>query len=191
MAIHARQPALRIDHPHEFGAGREPIGDLGENLAGPIAGRQHLDDEIGSEGGEAGRFGVRQALAPNERDIGCSNRVRVVRQSEPRFGRVYRAQPVCVDMVRQVASQLARDPAVPPAGWFPDDEYTLHELEPLLGDANVQQVVRGHEGGVRHVRNVGVFGRHGNLNAARGASTRDQSRALSMGSCDTLTGEVL
>src|SRR5213595_1333303 len=67
-------------------------------------------------------------------------------------------------MIRQVASQLRGDPAVPPPGGFPDGEYTLHELDTLLGDADVQQVVRGYEG---HVRNVCALGGRGNPNAAR------------------------
>src|SRR2546430_4149799 len=37
-------------------------------------------------------------------------------------------------------------------------ERAPHELHALVGNPDVQQLVRGHEGGRRHVRNVGALG---------------------------------
>src|SRR2546430_5352075 len=62
-------------------------------------------------------------------------------------------------------------------------ERTPHELHALVGNPDVQQLVRGHEGGRRHVRNVGALGGHGNRTlrgthqrAVNGATDHEEHR---------------
>ena len=88
---------------------------------------------------------MRDALPAHERDIGGADRVGVPGERESRFRRVDRAQSVCVRMIRDVACQRHRHPPVPSPRGLADDEQPLHELHPLVGDMEVQQVVRRHQ----------------------------------------------
>src|SRR5437867_4670805 len=46
-AIDTGEAAVRIEDPYEPRPGGEPIGDLGEHLAGAVPGRQDLHREVG------------------------------------------------------------------------------------------------------------------------------------------------
>src|SRR6266480_130122 len=87
VAVDPRQPPLRIDDPDEPRSGGEPVGDLGENLAGAVTGRQHFDDEVGGEIGEANRDGIGESLAPYECNVGSTDGIGAARQREASLGR--------------------------------------------------------------------------------------------------------
>src|SRR5206468_7850565 len=55
VAIDSRNPALRIEHPHEPSPGGEPIGDFGEHVAGTVSRRQNFDGQVRGERGVSRR----------------------------------------------------------------------------------------------------------------------------------------
>lgn len=65
------------------------------------------------------------------------------------------AEAIGADVGREGSGELRCDPTVAEAGGLADHEYAAHELGVLVG--NVQQFIRGHDGGRgrRHAENVG------------------------------------
>ena len=49
LAVHVCLASLRVDDPHEAGSTTQPVGDLGQHLSRPVAGRQHLDRQVRSQ----------------------------------------------------------------------------------------------------------------------------------------------
>jgi hypothetical protein len=85
-------------------------------------------------------------------------------------------------MVRKEPGQLHRYPAVTRAGRFPHNEHTSDKLGVLIGQVEVQQLVRGHQSGW-HSGNVGPLGGHSNtacnevVNAASTARSHADRRS--------------
>src|SRR5258708_10064836 len=67
-AIDAGETPLRVYDPHELRAGGEPVGDLRQPFPRPIAGRENLHHQLGSERCEAGRGRLRQSFPTDERN---------------------------------------------------------------------------------------------------------------------------
>src|SRR6266568_2361036 len=65
VTVDAAHAMLGIDHPDESDAGGEPVGDVRQHLAGPVAWGQDFYDQVRSEIGKAGRLGIRQAVTPD------------------------------------------------------------------------------------------------------------------------------
>src|SRR2546427_13011288 len=85
VAIYAGYAPGRVQHPDEAGPGGEPVGDLGPDLAGAIAGRQNLDDEVGGEIGEARGLGIGESASADECSVRTADRVRIAGELEPRL----------------------------------------------------------------------------------------------------------
>src|SRR5213080_3560260 len=172
VAIDTGHAPAGVQDPDESGPGGEPVGDLRQDLAGTIAGRHHLDDQVGGEMRESRRLGIRDSVSPDERNVRTPNGVRITRELEPRF-RVNPPQPGLPHVRAEPEGEIHRHPSVPEPGQLPDDQHAFDELYLLVWNVDLEQLVRGHQGGGGHVGNVGRLGGHGKRICA-GASTRDQ-----------------
>src|SRR5216117_3676090 len=154
----------------ESGTCGYPVRHLAEQVAGPVAGREDLDDQIWSERGVTDGLGLGEAGLSDESDIGPANGIGIGRELEATFDVDAPEAPGC-DVVCQASAKLQRNTTVAQAGWLADDEDAAHELGVLVG--NLQQFIRGQDCG-RHAENVGGLAGHGKPVGARASTTRQR-----------------
>ena len=151
--------ALRINDPNQTRSGYDPVPDLGERFTGPTVGREHLNDEVGGELGEAIGNRIGKASAAHKRDIRRADGVWTAEQRESGLGSEELSCTGALDVNAQLNCQVHRNTAVSGSGRFPDYQSPPHELATLIGDIGLQELFRGHER--THARNVSMLAGHG------------------------------
>src|SRR3989442_9081557 len=126
-AIHTGQAALRVHDPHEPGARGQPVSHFAEDLPRPIARRENLDNEVGSERGVANGLRLGKTALTDEGDVGSADGIGIRRQLEATLD-INAAELLCAYVRSEGSGDLQRDPAVPQAGRLVDDQRPAHEL---------------------------------------------------------------
>jgi predicted aspartyl protease len=139
--------AIGIDDPDYSHTRVEPFGNLREDVAGPIIGRQNLGDKIRSERRVAAPLNLRRPVAPQKSKIGSADRVRVGCNLETRVLAEYRAQIVCAYEGAEQNEEVCLDSPMVRARRFADDEEAADELRRLTRQVHALQLFRRHDPG--------------------------------------------
>jgi hypothetical protein len=131
---------------------------LASSSPGRSPGERTSSTRSGAQVGEPDRFRRGEALAADKGHVGGAHGVGVPCQGESRFRRVDGAQLVGADVTPELDRDVQRDTAVASAGGFADHQHSSDQLDALVGNPNVEQLVRGQQ--ARHGRNVGGLGWH-------------------------------
>ena len=81
----ASRSSLWIDHPDEACSGAKPVGNLLQQLARSVVGRQNFDRKVGRESGITARQRIGNPFVSYERDVRRSNGIGIGRQHESCF----------------------------------------------------------------------------------------------------------
>src|SRR5205814_3520319 len=107
------------------------------------------DDHVRGDIGEARGFRIGEPVFADECDIRTSDGVRIGGELEPRF-RVDLTQAGGPNVRAQPEGKLQCYAGVPEPRQLAHYQHALDELDALVREVDVQQLVRGHEGGRRH-----------------------------------------